>query len=181
MSGNTTHTAVAMGTDWASFARIGGTIVVFVAGVLVGELLGPLCGRFGRPAVLAAEAASLWAGLASSLGGFGEPWTTSVLGFAMGLQNASVHHANGISVSLTYVTGTLVKIGRGLAEALRGMKPVSGVLPYLGLWLAVFVGSVLGAAVARASAVDAIAIAAAAASALAILSGATARRYAPAR
>ena len=51
----------------------------------------------------------------------------------MGVQNAAVHKAEGISVALTYVTGTLVHVGRGIAKALRGEAPWHAVLPFVGL------------------------------------------------
>ena len=170
MSGNTTETAAAIGTDWGSFAESGGAILVFVAGVVLGELIGPACGRFGRAAVLAVEAALLWASLASSLAGLGEPITASALALAMGVQNGSLHQVDGVGVSLTFVTGTLVKIGRGLAEALRGKTPLAAILPHLGLWSGLFVGAVLGAAAARASEAVAIGLVAGLATALAAFS-----------
>ena len=176
MSGNTTQSAAAIGIDRGTFVESGGAILVFVAGVFLGELFGPSCGRWRHAAILAAEAALLWGGVAASLQELGEPYTATALGLAMGLQNAALHEAGGIAVSLTFVTGTLVKIGRGLAEGCRGATPFTAVLPNVGLWLGLFTGATLGAVAARTSEATALGFAAALATALAALSGVAARR-----
>ena len=96
--------------------------------------------------MLLREALCLWAAMAVGHGG--AP-VASLLGLAMGVQNASVHKADGISVALTYVTGTLVHIGRTLAGALRGIQPWGDILPFAGLWVGLVGGGVLGALVTR--------------------------------
>ena len=51
-----------------------------------------------------------------------------------------------MTLSLTYVTGTLVKLGRGLAAALQRQDAL-GWLPYLLLWVGFSLGGVTGAVV----------------------------------
>jgi uncharacterized membrane protein YoaK (UPF0700 family) len=162
MSGNTTDLAASLVRhDWSQVAVISTVLCLFVAGVLIGELLEPLGGRFARSLILGAEAVLLalgavlqWKGLAVPAAA--APFKPCPLVFAMGLQNASMHRAGGISIGLTYVTGTLVQIGRALADILRGPgekgaedKGSSGgrrLAKYAALWLSLAFGAVLGAA-----------------------------------
>lgn len=169
MSGNSTRAAVAVPRhDLGTIAQAGRAIVAFVAGVVAGELVAPAAGRFGRALVLALEAALLWTScLLWSAGG--APLATG-LGLAMGLQNASVHKAGGISVALTYVTGTLVHLGRAVAAALRGAGTWRAVMPFLALWGALVAGGVGGALAAQAVQGAALWAAAAAATLLALWS-----------
>lgn len=78
----------------------------------------------------------------------------------MGVQNAAVHNAERISVAVTYVTGTLVHVGRSLAHAQRGMAPWHAALPFLGLWIGLASGGLVGAAVAGRSLALALTLAA---------------------
>ncbi len=110
--------------------------------------------------VLLVESVLLWLGVGASVTGWSEAVMSSVLGLAMGIQNASVHEVDGVSIALTYVTGTLVKIGRGIAKALLGTGRWRAILPYLGLWSALLAGAFAGAAMARASETAALVVAA---------------------
>src|SRR6202012_4598637 len=122
---------------------------LFVAGVLIGELLEPLGGRFARSLILGAEAVLLalgavlqWKGLAVPAAA--APFKPCPLVFAMGLQNASMHRAGGISIGLTYVTGTLVQIGRAVADIVRGRRGGQRVAEYGALWLSLAFGAASG-------------------------------------
>lgn len=167
MSGNTTGLAVSLAhQDWRQAATIATVLVLFVAGVAAGETIEPYGGRRGRSLVLAIEAAFLATG--ALLYGLGLPMPQAVplfpLVFAMGLQNATMHRAGGISIGLTYVTGTLVQIGRGLA---RGGNTTN--LPkYAALWLSLAFGAGLGALALSVSTVAALSAAAVGAAALAV-------------
>ena len=56
MSGNSTQAMVAAAqADGPKFAAVGRTILLFVCGVAVGELIAALSARWGRPLVLAVE------------------------------------------------------------------------------------------------------------------------------
>lgn len=164
MSGNSTQGAVDVASGSARALDVGRAILVFVGGVTLGELVGFAGGRWGRPAVLLLEVMCLWA--AAAIGHGGGPGVASLLGLAMGVQNATVHKADGISVALTYVTGTLVHLGQKLAGALRGARPWGDILPYAGLWLGLVCGGVAGALVTRRDGGVALLVAAAFASAL---------------
>ena len=161
MSGNSTQTMVAAaGGDLSKVEVVGRTIVLFISGVVLGEIVGVISKRWESSLVLVIETALLGAALASLQLGLGEGWTAGLLALAMGVQNAAVHNAEGISVALTYVTGTLVHVGRSLAHALRGKAPWHAALPFLGLWIGLAVGGLAGAAIAGRSLALALTVAA---------------------
>ncbi len=66
------------------------------------------------------------------------------MAFAMGGQNAVVHHAGKTRTSLTYVTGTLVNAGERLADALWSAGPAWAWAPYLVIWVGLACGGALG-------------------------------------
>lgn len=151
MSGNSTKGAVyAAGAD-TMVLEVARAIGTFVVGVVGGELVGGLSKRWGQPSVLLLEALLLAGAAAGCHFGQGAFVVASLLGLAMGVQNASVHKADGISVPLTYVTGTLVHAGRGVAHALTGKGPWSAVVPYVALWVGLVSGGIGGALVASRS------------------------------
>lgn len=167
MSGNSTQAMVAAAQgDGSKLVVVGRTIVLFVAGVTVGETMGAVSTRWGRAVVLVLETALLGAALASLQLRWGEGWTAAALALAMGVQNAAVHKAEGISVALTYVTGTLVHVGRAISKALRGEAPWHAALPFLGLWIGLASGGFAGAIVAGRSLALALLVAAGACLAL---------------
>ena len=90
------------------------------------------------------------------------------LAAAMGVQNAAVRRAGGMDVALTYVTGTLVRLGRALAAASLGRGEWKSAAPIAGLWLAFAVGAIAGGLAVSASRSVAIAISAGCAAALAL-------------
>ena len=149
MSGNSTKAAVSIGVDWHPLLVAARAIVAFIVGVVLGELIGGVSARYGRVLVLMLESLLLWLAVGAGFLTRPDAVVAALLGLAMGTQNASVHKAEGISLALTYVTGTLVHIGRAVAAALRGHKPWRAALPYLGLWLGLVCGGFAGALVAR--------------------------------
>ncbi len=146
---------------------------VFVVGVFVGELLGPLGGRFGACLVLSIETISLACGAALYWHGIGwlallAPLKPYPLVFAMGLQNATMRRASGVSIGLTYVTGTLVEIGRALADMVRRRGGGRRAAEHSALWLSLAFGAGIGALALSLSPVAALAIATGAAGMLAV-------------
>lgn len=67
-----------------------------------------------------------------------------VMAAAMGAVNGTFTRGGEVTVGLTYMTGTLVKTGQHLVAALSGGSRTLW-LQYLGLWLAIALGSILGA------------------------------------
>lgn len=140
MSGNSTQFAVALGRGEL---RAAGSILVlialFVAGAAGGQLLAHAAGRRRLGAVLAAVTALL---AAAAL--FGTAPVPMVL--AMGALNAALHRAGNLPVSLTFVTGTLVRFGQGLGDALAGRAESRGWAAQALPWLGLVAGAVLAGA-----------------------------------
>lgn len=163
MSGNTTQMAAALAVqNWLHARLIAAIIGLFVAGVAVGELIARGAGRFGAPMVLTAEALSLMAGALPDFAGY------AATVFAMGLQNAALKRAGGVSVGLTYVTGSLVQVGRRLADGAFGQAALYGLI-----WFCMASGAAAGAYALSLSTKTALEAPAVAAGALAFVTAAT--------
>lgn len=173
MSGNSTALGAAPTVgDWHAAWDAGRAVLVFVAGAVAGELIGPAARAWRGPVILAAEAACLWLAVAAEHAGWGLPAVAGATGLAMGLQTAAVHKVGGTGIALTYVTGTLVSLGRGIAAALRGTAPWRRALPFAGCWLSLVAGAAAGGLVARTAPGGALGIAAGIATAAAVLTAA---------
>jgi uncharacterized membrane protein YoaK (UPF0700 family) len=150
MSGNSTQMAVAAGRLRLDEARsILVLIGLFVLGAAGGQVLAHLAGRRHLPVVLMAVMALLAA--AAALGTAPKPMV-----LAMGALNSAMHRAGDVSVSLTFVTGTLVRFGQGLGDLLLGRTGGWVWAVQAVPWLGLVAGAVLaGALYARiGSAVD---------------------------
>jgi uncharacterized membrane protein YoaK (UPF0700 family) len=144
MSGNTTSLGVAVAEeDTARLLELAGVIGLFVAGVVGGSLLHRRAGHWGNTLILLLIAALL--GLAAAW----PPAAIESLVLAMGALNASVHQVGRVKVSLTFVTGTLVRFGTGLADWLGGQVRAEDWLWPTTLWLAFLAGALGGAAALR--------------------------------
>lgn len=145
MSGNSTRMAVGLAEGTPQAAEGAGLIAAFVAGVVAGSLTGRLARRHGRAAVLLLVALLLAA--AAALGQTDATLAAmGLLVMAMGAENAVFERDGEVRIGLTYMTGTLVKIGQRLTTALMGGARF-GWLPFLLLWLGLIAGAVLGASV----------------------------------
>ena len=146
MSGNTTRAAVgAASFAWRDAGLAVGLIAAFVGGVVAGTSVARLCPRSRRLAVLVLVTALLtFAALAHTLGVLA-PIAPPLLAAAMGAENAVFERDGEVSLGVTYMTGTLVKIGQHLARALFG-EPSPALARYLLLWTGLASGGVLGAA-----------------------------------
>lgn len=143
MSGNTTRLGVGIASLSPAAATAAGLIATFVVGVAAGTLTGHAAGQHRRPAVLLLVAALLGT---AALAGILQLRVVSlaVTALAMGADNAVFEQDGEISIGLTYMTGTLVRLGQRFALALRGGDPF-GWTSYLKLWLGLLTGAVLGA------------------------------------
>lgn len=154
MSGNSTRlgSALALGSREAAVAGV--LIVAFVAGVAIGTRLHAT--RWQRHAGV---------GVAALLALAGALYQPSMLAsmalaaMAMGGLNTWAVAGAPLPVGLTYMTGTLVKIGHCLGRANAGNW--QDVLPYLMHWIALVAGAVLGTWAYMAWAQNAIFVAAA--------------------
>ena len=67
-----------------------------------------------------------------------------VMAIAMGAINNVFERDGEVSIGVTYMTGSLVKLGQRIAKAIMGIDR-TGWIPYLFLWLGFVAGVVLGA------------------------------------
>jgi len=145
MSGNSTRLGVALAnTNWFNAAIAGGLIGCFVGGVVLAELLARLVGdRWRRAAVLLMQAVMLIAAAALHF----ESWTkpgVALMAAAMGTENTVFRRNGEVTIGLTYMTGTLVKMGQNICVALTG-GPRFGWVSYFTLWFGMLCGAVIGA------------------------------------
>lgn len=143
MSGNGTMLAVRLASSRAGpdgLYILAGLLALFVLGVVLGTLLRLMLPRAGQAAVLLFVAALL--------GGFAlwGSWTAPAMVVAMGAINATFERNGEVSIGVTYMTGTLVKLGQHLAHGIAGQRRW-GWVPYLLLWTGFLVGAALGALV----------------------------------
>lgn len=167
MSGNTTRIGVGLANDWAAAGVAAGLVGLFVIGVMLGAVVGRLAKSHRRPMVLIFVAVLL--GLAAVTAHFGAT-DFAVVGmvFAMGAVNAVFVEEGEIRIGVTYMTGTLVKLGKAITTALLGGDRL-GWLPHLLLWLGLLVGGLLGTIAYRHFGLDALGAAAIAAAICAVL------------
>lgn len=151
MSGNSTRAGAALANgSWRGFGLALGLVVFFLAGVIGGSLLRritPPAPHRRRLVVLLAIAAVLTvAALIYSVPVLAwlVPMVPPLMAVAMGAENVVFERDGEVSIGLTYMTGTLVKMGQRITAALTGGNPW-GWVRYFALWLALTSGSILGA------------------------------------
>ena len=145
MTGNSTRAAASLAAfSLEGFVAAFSLIAAFLAGVVAASLLrrrvpsrpaAAVCFLSGGPLLLAWMAAGA-AGAAGAL-------TAPLLALAMGALNAVFERNGEVTIGLTYMTGTLVKLGQGIAAALSG-QPSSGARRYFLLWASLTAGSLAG-------------------------------------
>lgn len=173
MSGNTTLMAVDLATGSAVTAMAAALIAAFLAGVIGGALVAAATGTARKVAVLSLTAALL--AVAAVLDRFVTGGLAALpMAVAMGAANNVFLRDGEVSVGVTYMTGTLVKLGQRIAAALLGDDPI-GWAPYLRLWLGLLAGAIGGALLYPRIGSVSLALAAVAAAGLAI----AARRLGP--
>lgn len=144
MSGNSTRLAVGL-IDGAAYAAVAlSLIAAFVAGASIGALVGRMAKDRRGLAVLILV--SLLLAAAATLSSFdADRLAIMLLALAMGAENTIFAEDGEVRIGLTYMTGTLVKLGKNITTALLGGAPF-GWVPYFLLWLGLVIGAALGAA-----------------------------------
>jgi uncharacterized membrane protein YoaK (UPF0700 family) len=146
MSGNSTRLGVGLGQGIGSDATMAaGLILSFIGGVIVSSVLVRAASARHKAVVMAVVTAllTLAAIVASVAPG---PFVLVLLAAAMGAENGVFNRDGEVTIGLTYMTGSLVRIGQKLAGALMGDRDRWGWVPYLALWLGFLAGAVSGAA-----------------------------------
>ena len=143
MSGNSTRLAVSLAARTEAWVFALSLIALFLGGVILGSLLPPLAGPRRKVAAIALMAALLLSAAVWQALGWDRP-TIASLALAMGAANTIFQRNGEVSIGVTYMTGTLVKIGQRMSDALRGGDRTAWV-PYLLLWIGMMAGAVTGA------------------------------------
>ena len=145
MSGNSTRLGVGAAEGALSALVAAAIILCFLVGVIGGTLLGARFERQRPAAVLSAIAAAIaLAALIELRGGAGLGYGIALLALAMGAENAVFERDGEVRFGVTYMTGSLVRVGNGIASAILG-RDGNGWAAYLLLWLAFVAGAVAGA------------------------------------
>ncbi len=145
MSGNSTRAGVGLAQISQTALIALDLITCFVAGVVAGTLIGRFAAKYRASAILATIALCL--GIGILFGQNGQLLAAiSLIAFAMGAENLIFEDKGEVRFGLTYMTGTLVKVGQRIAWALSG-GPRWDWLRYLVLWLSMLLGGGLGALV----------------------------------
>lgn len=160
MSGNSTRVAIGIATGDTMAIRIGGgLILMFLSGVIAASVLSHrFVGRHKAPVMLLVTVALTTAACAAWWGYAMAPLL--LLAFAMGAENGVFNRDGEVTIGLTYMTGTLVRMGQQLAASLMRAPGDHAWGPYLTLWLGFVCGGVLGALASRTSLASAITVAA---------------------
>ncbi|HEY9234849.1 MULTISPECIES: YoaK family protein [Phenylobacterium] len=142
MSGNSTRLAVSLAEGSPSAFLALGLIGSFVLGVSAGAVVGRKAPR-RAPAVLGFVTLLLVIAAAISPDK-AHPAAIFLLAFAMGAEN-TVFASNGeVRFGVTYMTGALVKLGKGLTAAVLDRNFTAWVSPFI-LWFGLISGAALGA------------------------------------
>lgn len=145
MSGNSTILGItATGAAGGQVVLASGLVASFVIGVMLGTLVGHRWGRRRAPLVLCLVAVMLigaWAvHRADHLVGAG-----LAMAAAMGTVNTVYAREGQSGLGLTYMTGTLVRLGHRVAEAVMQIGGWGALIPDILLWLGMVAGALLGA------------------------------------
>lgn len=145
MSGNSTRMGVALGGHELGDAAIAGALLLaFLAGVIAATVVAHAFVARRKVAVMALVTILLL--LAASLAGpLSDRIDLLLVAAAMGAANGVFARDGEVTIGVTYMTGSLVKLGQKLAAALIGDSDRWGWLPYLALWAGFAAGAVMGA------------------------------------
>jgi len=142
MSGNSTRLGVGLAHGPADAAIAVSLITSFVVGVILGTFVGRVRKIRRGPAVLFLVAALLATAASADLWGI-PGFAVLVMAAAMGAENAVFERNGEVSIGVTYMTGTLVKLGQRICDALLGGDRLAWVW-YLLLWLGLVIGATIG-------------------------------------
>jgi uncharacterized membrane protein YoaK (UPF0700 family) len=154
MSGNSTHAAVLVARgDWPQLAPVLGVIPTFLLGVTVGTIMNGIFKKQGQAIVFFTAGIAL--GVVAALEIYWQSAGSNdtrlglflALSASMGLLNSTVQRVDTVSVALTYVTGTLVKLGIAIGSQITNRRKSDGgetIVVLTSMWFAFFLGAVCG-------------------------------------
>lgn len=144
MTGNTTRLGASLAEAERQAWLPASLIALFVVGVVLGTIVRQKATsrRPGRVMVVVTTMLLLSAVMQA----FGVYWlAVAALAMAMGAENAVFERNGEVSIGVTYMTGTLVKMGQRIAGAFLGGSRTAWIW-YALLWMGLALGAVLGAA-----------------------------------
>lgn len=145
MSGNSTRLAVSWTIGARGDAMVAGALILsFVSGVILGSIATRVRPKGTQAMVmllvtLLLTAAALVANVTPG------PIALLLLAAAMGAENSVFNRDGEVTIGLTYMTGSLVRMGQKAAGALMGDTDRWAWLPWLALWFGFVAGAALGA------------------------------------
>lgn len=143
MSGNSTRFGVGMLDSSINGLFALNLIGWFVGGVTIGTVAGHRLGKYRMRAMLLAMGACL--ALGAFLADMGHiASAVSIVATSMGVGNLVLARNGEVRVGVTYMTGTLVKIGQRIGNRMAG-RASSSCRPPLFMWLSLIGGGVAGA------------------------------------
>lgn len=145
MSGNSTRLGVGLSESWQFAGTALSLITAFLIGVIASSLLRRRVAVAMRPVAVLASVASVLSLAAILHAGAAQLSAFLLVAFAMGALNLLFEEEGDVRIGLTYMTGTLVKLGHRIADALSGEGATRGWVPFLALWLSLVSGGALGA------------------------------------
>jgi uncharacterized membrane protein YoaK (UPF0700 family) len=141
MSGNSTRLAIGVTVNWLDLQIAASLIAAFVAGVFVTTILRHRHRQAAQAVTLTLVAGLLF--MAALFADFDSSWPMLLLAAAMGGVNTLFEDNGSIRVGLTYMSGTLVRLGQALAGLLSGERDGDWQGPLL-LWGAFIGGGLIG-------------------------------------
>lgn len=146
MSGNSTRIAVGAATPVHGSLFAAALIAAFVVGVMLGTAVGMRAAlRRRKQMVLVLVMGILTIACLAAMLANQTILPPLLMAGAMGSANAVFQRDGEVSVGVTYMTGTIVKLGQHLTFALSG-GPRFAWVPYLMLWCGLMAGAVAGSA-----------------------------------
>lgn len=157
MSGNSTRAAVLVARgDWQQLAPVIGVIPTFLLGVTIGTIVRGIFKRQGQAMVFCTAGIALGVVAALEICGQSAGSNDTRLGLfltlaaSMGLLNSTVQRVDKVPVALTFVTGTLVKLGTALGRQMinRGQSDDGDqretIVVLTAIYSAFFLGAICG-------------------------------------
>lgn len=142
MSGNTTRMGIGIATgNWSEASTAAGLILGFLCGVMIATMLSV---RFParRKTFVMLTVTTLLAVTALLTAVTNKQFPLILLAVAMGAENGVFNREGEVSIGLTYMTGTLVRIGQRITGALIGTASPFGWVRHTLLWVS-FAGGVM--------------------------------------
>jgi uncharacterized membrane protein YoaK (UPF0700 family) len=118
-------------------------LALFVLGVALGSLLGHFAARRRPPVILGGVTLFLAAAAGCHEAGMPRGCVAAMV-LAMGMENTVLEETGRVRFGLTYVTGSLVKVGQRLAGVLTGVNGPLAWFPFFLLWAGLATGAVAG-------------------------------------